>query len=43
MTAIGLSELRGAIDEQFSGRGRTAKRSLIQAIEFGSQIRILHM
>jgi hypothetical protein len=35
---IGWSELPGAIDEQFCGAGRPAKRCLIQAIEFGSQI-----
>ena len=34
---IGSSELPGAIDEQFCGAGRPAKRCLIQAIEFGSQ------
>jgi hypothetical protein len=31
------------IDEQFSGTGKPAKRSLIQTIEFGSQIGTLQM
>ena len=40
---IGSSGLPGRIDEQFCGAGRPAKRSLIQAIEFGSQIAMLVM
>jgi hypothetical protein len=35
---IGSSGLPGLTDEQLSGAGRSAKRFLIQAIEFGSQI-----
>jgi hypothetical protein len=36
-TGIGASGLPCAIDEQFSGGGGPAKRSLLQAVEFSSQ------
>src|SRR5271165_866393 len=40
-TGIGACELPDAIDEQFCGAGWPAKRRVIQAIEFVSQITML--